>query len=83
MLKVMGVLADVGLTEDERRDTVAKIQAIPFRWPTTVSEKLKKDARPEGVDPVPAAPASLAFQWRGLHRRPSLAPMRGANEGRQ
>jgi hypothetical protein len=113
MPEVMGVLADVGLTEDERHDTVAKIQAIPARWPDgrptcaddasrppadgtcdkeasvvsgplvfvnvpalymgefslsadrggspvgspTFSEKLMKDARPEGVDPAPAAPA--------------------------
>jgi hypothetical protein len=120
----MGVLADVGLTEGERRDTVAKIQAIPARWPDgrptcaddasrppadgtcdkeasvvsgplvfvnvpalymgefslsadrggspvgspTFSEKLMKDARPEGVDPAPAAPAPAPEGSIGLQR---------------
>jgi hypothetical protein len=68
MPEVMGVLADVGLTEGERRDTVAKIQAIPARWPTTFSEKVKKDARPEVVDRAPAAPVPVPESFIGLQR---------------
>ena len=52
MPEVMGVLADVGLTEGERRDTVAKIQAIPARWP---------DGRPTCADDASRPPADGTY----------------------